>query len=65
MVRFAQFYRINGLGILFGVFVTSLSLKGRLFCLHFLDRLRNRAKHTVILADSVRIWPQSYTHFIS
>ena len=35
MVRFARFYRINGLGILFGVFVTSLSLKGRLFCLHF------------------------------
>lgn len=68
MVRFTRFYKINGRRILFDVFVRTLTLKGRLFCLHlstFSNRLRNRAKHVMIADNSVRIWPQSYTHFVS
>ena len=68
MVRFTRFYKINGRRILFDVFVVTLTLKGRLFCLHlstFSNRLRNRAKHVMIADKSARIWPQSYTHFIS
>lgn len=38
MVRFARFYGINGLKILFAIFVTALALKGRLFCLHFSNK---------------------------
>ena len=35
MVRFARFYRINGLRILSNVFVATLILKGRLLCFYF------------------------------
>lgn len=43
MIRFTRFYKINGRRILFDVFVVTLTLKGRLFCLTFSNRLRNRA----------------------
>ena len=70
MVRFVRFYRINDQRILFHIFATTLTLKGRLLCFNFStfsDKWKadyvtelNIGKHAIISDNLVPIWPQSY-----
>ena len=70
MVRFVRFYRINDQRILFHIFATTLTLKGRLLRFNFStfsDKWEadyvtelNIGKHAIISDTLVPIWPQSY-----